>query len=155
MYKIQSKDGTLIACQRSGTGPPLVLVHGGTADHTRWAPILPALEEHFTVYAMDRRGRGSSGDTEPYTIQREFEDIGALVDAVAGDGKVDVLAHSFGASCAFEAALLTKEIRKLVLYEPAPPGLTESPDSPPKCGNNRMPATGKGFSARSCWKLPG
>jgi pimeloyl-ACP methyl ester carboxylesterase len=65
MYKIQSKDGTLLACQRSGTGPPLILVHGGTADHTRWAPILPALEEHFTVYAMDRRGRGSSGDTEP------------------------------------------------------------------------------------------
>ncbi len=75
METITSKDGTMIAYQRSGTGPPLVLVHGTTADHTRWVPILPALEQHFTVYALDRRGRGGSGDAEQYVIEREFEDI--------------------------------------------------------------------------------
>ncbi len=125
METIRSKDGTTIAYKRSGTGPPLVLVHGTTADHTRWAPILPALEEHFTVYAMDRRGRGGRGDTGPYAIQREFEDVAALIDAIGGE--VDLLGHSFGGICALEAALLTPNIRKLVLYEPAPPGFKEAP----------------------------
>jgi pimeloyl-ACP methyl ester carboxylesterase len=127
MKTIKSKDGTQIAYRRSGQGSPLVLVHGATADHTRWLPVLPALEQHFTVYAMDRRGRGASGDTEPYAIQREFEDIAALVDSVSSDGKADVVGHSFGALCALEAALLTGNIRRLVLYEPPPPGFKESP----------------------------
>jgi pimeloyl-ACP methyl ester carboxylesterase len=74
MDKVRSKDGTLIAFQKSGTGAPLVLVHGTSADHTRWAPVLPPLASRFTVYAMDRRGRGGSGDTDPYAIEREFED---------------------------------------------------------------------------------
>jgi pimeloyl-ACP methyl ester carboxylesterase len=127
MHKIESKDGTQVAYQRSGAGPALVLVHGSTADHTRWGLILPALEEHFTVYAMDRRGRGASGDAKPYAIQREFEDVAALIDSVGKGGKVDVLAHSFGGVCALEAALLTTNIRKLVLYEPPPLGFKESP----------------------------
>jgi pimeloyl-ACP methyl ester carboxylesterase len=58
METVASKDGTLIAYRRSGQGPPLVLVHGTTADHTRWQPILPMLEARFTVHAVDRRGRG-------------------------------------------------------------------------------------------------
>ena len=57
-----SRDGTRIAYRRSGEGPPLILVHGTAANHGRWSPVLPALEERFTVYAMDRRGRGGSGD---------------------------------------------------------------------------------------------
>ncbi|MGH2627301.1 MAG: alpha/beta fold hydrolase, partial [Anaerolineales bacterium] len=77
MEKVRSDDGTLIAYQRSGEGPPLVLVHGTTADHTRWALILPELERHFSVYAMDRRGRGESGDAESYALEREFEDVAA------------------------------------------------------------------------------
>jgi pimeloyl-ACP methyl ester carboxylesterase len=128
MHRIHSKDGTGIAYRLSGTGPPIVLVHGATADHTRWAPILPALEERFTVAAMDRRGRGGSGDAESYAIQREFEDVAALIESVADAGKADVLAHSFGALCALEAAFLTNGIRRLVLYEPPPPGFRESPD---------------------------
>ena len=61
---VTSKDGTPIACWRSGEGPPLVLVHGTAADHGRWRPVLPAFEERFTVFAVDRRGRGGSGDSD-------------------------------------------------------------------------------------------
>jgi hypothetical protein len=75
METITSKDGTSIAYRRSGEGPPLVLVHGAAADHGRWRPVLPAFEERFTVYAIDRRGRGGSGDADGYAIEREFEDV--------------------------------------------------------------------------------
>jgi pimeloyl-ACP methyl ester carboxylesterase len=127
MNTLQSTDGTMIAYYQSGSGPPLVLVHGGTADHTRWAPVLPPLESHFTIYAIDRRGRGGSGDTEPYTIEREFEDVAAVIDSISEP--VNLLGHSFGAVCALHAALLTPNIRKLILYEPPPPGFKESPDT--------------------------
>jgi pimeloyl-ACP methyl ester carboxylesterase len=119
METITSKDGTMIAYQRSGVGPPLVLVHGTTADHTRWAPVLPALEHHFTVYALDRRGRGGSGDAEPYAIEREFEDIVALVDSI--EEPAFLLGHSYGALCSLEAGRRTTHLRKLVLYEPPIP----------------------------------
>jgi pimeloyl-ACP methyl ester carboxylesterase len=111
-----SKDETTIGCFVSGSGPPLVLVHGTAADHGRWAPILPVLERRLTVYAFDRRGRGASGVGEPYAIEREFEDVAAVVDGIGGP--VDVLGHSYGALCALEAARLTRHIRRLVLYEP-------------------------------------
>jgi pimeloyl-ACP methyl ester carboxylesterase len=114
-----SADGTPIAYRRSGAGTPLVLIHGATSDGTRWAPILPALEARFTVYAVDRRGRGGSGDAPDYAIEREFEDVAAVVDAVGG--MVDVLGHSYGALCALEAALRTDNVRRLVLYEPPIP----------------------------------
>ena len=119
METILSRDATMIAYQRSGTGPALVLVHGGTADHTRWAPVLPAFEQRFTVYAVDRRGRGGSGDAEPYAIEREFEDIVALVNSIGEP--VFLLGHSYGALCSLEAALRTSHLRKLVLYEPPIP----------------------------------
>lgn len=118
MEKVRSKDGTLIAYERSGEGPPLVLVHGTLATHVRWFPILRALEKQFTVYAIDRRGRGESGDSESYALEREFEDIAAVVDSI-GD-KVNVLGHSFGALCVLEAARLTPNIRRVVAYEPPP-----------------------------------
>jgi pimeloyl-ACP methyl ester carboxylesterase len=119
METMTSTDGTMIAYQRSGTGPALVLVHGTTADHTRWAPVLPAFEQHFTVYAVDRRGRGGSGDAEPYSIEREFEDLVALVNSI--EEPVFLLGHSYGALCSLEAARLTDYVRKLVLYEPPIP----------------------------------
>jgi pimeloyl-ACP methyl ester carboxylesterase len=121
---VASPDGTPIAVWRSGEGPPLVLVHGATADHTRWSPVLPALEEHFTVLAVDRRGRGGSGDTDDYALEREVEDVVAVVEW-AGD-EVDLLGHSYGGVCALEAALRTDRIRKLVLYE-APMGFLKTP----------------------------
>jgi len=117
MEKIISPDGTSIAYSRTGEGPPLVLVHGTTASHTRWAPILPALEAQFTVYALDRRGRGESGDSDSYALEREFEDIAALVNAIGEP--TNLLGHSFGGLCALEAALRTDNLHKLVLYEPA------------------------------------
>jgi pimeloyl-ACP methyl ester carboxylesterase len=119
-----SRDGTSIAAWRSGEGPPLVLIHGAAADHSRWLPVLPALEERFTVFAIDRRGRGRSGDAPDYAIEREYEDVAAVVEAT-GEA-ADVLGHSYGGICALEAALLTDKIRKLVLYEP-PMGFLASP----------------------------
>jgi pimeloyl-ACP methyl ester carboxylesterase len=117
MEKITSRDGTPIACWcSSGEGPPLVLVHGTAADHGRWRPVLPAFEERFTVYAIDRRGRGGSGDADGYAIEREFEDVAAVVDSLGEP--VNLLGHSYGALCALEATLLASNVRELVLYDP-------------------------------------
>ena len=129
MESILSKDGTSIAYQRSGDGSPLILIHGAVADHTRWQPVLAPLEQQFTVYALDRRGRGDSGDAEAYALEREFEDIAAIIESIGEP--VNVLAHSFGAFCALEAARLTSNIHKLILYEPPPPGVkgTLPPDT--------------------------
>jgi pimeloyl-ACP methyl ester carboxylesterase len=115
MNHVTSGDGTKIAYERSGNGPSLVLVHGTAADHSYWAPVLPDLERHFTVY-VDRRGRGQSGDTEPYAIQREFNDLATVVESI--DGPVNLLGHSYGALCSLEAALLATNVHKLALYEP-------------------------------------
>ena len=120
MDRIRSRDGTLIACQRSGSGPPLVLVHGILGFSRRW-PILPLLEAHFTVYAIDRRGRGGSGDADTYTIERDFEDIAAVVDSI-GEA-VNLFGHSFGGHCVLEAPLLTGSVRRVVAYEPGPASL--------------------------------
>jgi pimeloyl-ACP methyl ester carboxylesterase len=133
---VSSEDGTPIAYWRSGEGPPLVLVHGTAADHSRWKPVLPVFEEHFTVYAVDRRGRGDSGDSENYSIEWEFEDVATVVDSIGEP--VNLLGHSYGALCALEAALLTRNVRKLVLYEPGmnvtgeqvyPPGFIDRLDA--------------------------
>lgn len=119
MHTVTSADGTRIAYWRTGSGPPLVLVHGATADHTTtWQYVLPELERHFTVHAMDRRGRGGSADASAYALQREAEDVAAVV-AAAGD-QVNVLGHSYGALCALEAATLTTKLRRLILYEGVP-----------------------------------
>lgn len=115
MEQITSHDGTLISYKRSGSGPPLILVHGTTANHKRWDAIAPRFEPHFTVIAMDRRGRGESGDSPEYNLMREAEDIAALADAM--NDPVAILGHSYGALCSLEAALLSKNISKLILYE--------------------------------------
>ena len=98
--RVASRDGTEI--RTSGDGSPLVLVHGTPADHTRWQPMLPHLEPHVTVHAIDRRGRGASGDGPEYRLEREYEDVAAVVDAVAPAGtRVDVYGHSHGGIVAF------------------------------------------------------
>jgi pimeloyl-ACP methyl ester carboxylesterase len=119
METIRSKDGTPIAYWRSGVGTPLLLVHGTVGDHLTWAPVLAALERHFSVYTMDRRGRGDSGDAQAYALEREGEDIAAVIDAIGG--AVDVVGHSFGGTCILEAMRLTAHVRRLILYEPPLP----------------------------------
>ncbi len=117
MKRVLGSDGTPIGCDIIGTGEPLVLVHGVGGTRQRWAPVLPALAQHFTVYAMDRRGRGKSGDGKgPYAIEREFEDVAALVDSIGTP--VFLFGHSYGGICALEASILTTAVRRLVLYEP-------------------------------------
>ena len=119
MHTVASPDGTRIAFWQSGGGPPLLMVHGATADHsTTWRFVLPDLERRFTVYAMDRRGRGGSGDSLPYDLQREAEDVATIVDSIGE--RVNLLGHSYGGLCAIEAALLTGNLRRLILYEGVP-----------------------------------
>jgi pimeloyl-ACP methyl ester carboxylesterase len=125
-WKTKSPDGTTLSCRVAGIGSPLVLIHGAGNTSARWNPIVPLLEQDFSLYALDRRGRGESEDTAPYALQREFEDVVSVVDAIGRP--VDVLGHSFGAICALEAALGTKNIRKLILYEPPIP--VNGPSSP-------------------------
>jgi pimeloyl-ACP methyl ester carboxylesterase len=116
IVRVTSKDGTPIAVECAGAGPSLVLVHGGTGDRTRWTPLFPLLTSRFTVCAMDRRGHGNSGDSPDYTLQKEAEDVAAVVDS--RPGAVFLMGHSYGGVAALEAAFLTNKISKLVLYEP-------------------------------------
>ncbi len=124
IVSLQSKDGTSIAAECAGTGPSLVIVHGGIGDRTRWKPLFPLFATHFTVCAMDRRGHGASGDTADYSLQKGAEDVAAVVKS--RPGPVFVLGHSIGGVCALEAAFLTDQIAKLVLYEPALQGRNHS-----------------------------
>ena len=89
---VTSVDDTPIAYLRSGEGSPLVLVHGTAADHGRWRLVIPVFEERFAVCAVDRRGRGGSGDSDDYAIEREFEDVAAVVDSL--EEPVTLLGHS-------------------------------------------------------------
>ena len=127
LLKVRSVDGTQIACWRGGHGLPLILVHGTAADHTRWATVLPGLRERFTVWAVDRRGRGASGDAAAaYALQREADDLVAVIGAVGEP--VTLLGHSYGANCAVEAVRRTPTVSGLILYEP---GFTEAWFAPP------------------------
>ncbi len=114
-----SADGTRIAFEKLGNGPPVILVGGAFCDHTArvaGAPLAAELLATHTVITFDRRGRGESTDTPPYAVAREVEDVAALI-AVAG-GSALVYGHSSGAVLALEAALAGLPIRKLALYEP-------------------------------------
>jgi pimeloyl-ACP methyl ester carboxylesterase len=115
-----SKDGTSIAFDQSGTGPALILVHGAfmhRAIDPQAAQLADLLSPHFTVFHYDRRGRGESGDTQPYAVQREVEDMEALIDEAGGSAFV--YGVSSGAALALEAAIEPGDkIKKLALYEP-------------------------------------
>lgn len=118
MYdKVRSGDGTTIGYEISGEGPVLVAVHGGTADRTRWDAQRPLLGAHFTLWAVDRRGRGLSGDRSSYCLEREADDLAAVVEAAGPEAFV--LAHSYGATVALAAARELHGLGGLVLYEPA------------------------------------
>ncbi|AEF41517.1 alpha/beta fold hydrolase [Hoyosella subflava] len=121
MFDVESSDGTRLAVWHEGSGPPLVMVHGSLCDHTRFDPLVAVLKDHLTVYAMDRRGFGASGDSPQYSIEREFEDVAAVVDAVsARHGEpVTLWGHSYGANCAMGGGTLTRNVTGLILYEPS------------------------------------
>ena len=112
-----SKDGTPIAFDRIGAGAPVILVDGALC-HRRMGPSGPLaalLAPHFTVFTYDRRGRGESGDTAPYAVEREVEDIAALIDEAGGSAYL--WGMSSGAVLALEAASRLRGIRKLAVYE--------------------------------------
>jgi pimeloyl-ACP methyl ester carboxylesterase len=116
MPKVVSKDGTAIEFERSGNGPPLILVVGAFNDRSTGAPLATFLARQFSVFNYDRRGRGESGDTAPYAVDREIEDIAALI-AEAG-GAAAVFGYSSGAMLALLAAARGLAISRLALYEP-------------------------------------
>lgn len=116
MRTVTSNDGTTIAFDQSGAGPAVILVGGALSDRAAAAAVAALLAPHFTAINYDRRGRGDSGDTQPYAVEREVEDIAALIDAVGGSACV--FAKSSGAALALEAANRGLPITKLALYEP-------------------------------------
>lgn len=129
MPHVVSADGTRIAYDRSGSGEPVVLVLGAFNDRSTHATFAAALSSYFTVYNYDRRGRGGSGDTAPYAIERELEDIAALVDEAGGSAFV--VGYSSGAVLALRAAANGVNIAKVALYEP-PAGHPNPPNGVPE-----------------------
>jgi pimeloyl-ACP methyl ester carboxylesterase len=123
LFTAISADGTPIRCAVEGVGAPLVMIHGTGDTYKGFRRLKEHLAPHFTLYMMDRRGRGISGDGDDakYELAREFEDVAAVVDAIAQEtgGPVNVFAHSFGAMCALEGALLAHNLKRMVCYEPS------------------------------------
>ncbi|MET9065613.1 alpha/beta fold hydrolase [Streptosporangium sandarakinum] len=115
---VTSADGTTIAFDRTGEGPAVILVQGGFSDrsHPIWTGMAAALSPHFTVYNYDRRGRGDSGDTQPYAVEREIEDLEAIIKHAGGEAMV--FGGSSGGALALEAAAHGLPITKLAVYEP-------------------------------------
>ena len=117
-FRLPSADGTPIAFERTGAGPALVLVDAAAhyRDFSSFTGLVPLLAPHFTVYEFDRRGRGDSGDTPPYDVEREVEDLGVLIDYAGGSAAV----HGFssGALLALHAAAAGLPITRMTLLEP-------------------------------------
>ena len=126
MKMVTSVDGTAIAYEQVGSGPPLVMVGAAFNDRSGLAPLAQELEGSFTIFNYDRRGRGDSGDTAPYSVKREFEDLSSMID-VAG-GTAAVFGYSSGATLTLKAAAHGLPITKLALYEP--PFLVDGSRSP-------------------------
>ncbi|MFG3253180.1 alpha/beta fold hydrolase [Streptomyces sp. NPDC048172] len=116
-----SRDGTPIAYERTGEGPPLVLVSGATCTHEMDLPLAAELAGRHTVHVYDRRGRGGSGDTAPYAVAREVEDLAAVIDAAGGEGgegrEVQVFGISSGGALALEAAASGVPVGRVAVYE--------------------------------------
>jgi pimeloyl-ACP methyl ester carboxylesterase len=116
MDRVKSADGCTIAYDKVGAGPAVVLVTGGSVDRTSNAGLAAELASDFTVYNYDRRGRGDSSDMPEYEVQREVEDIAAVLKAAGGSAHL--YGTSSGAALAMEAAASGLPILKLALWEP-------------------------------------
>ena len=118
MAQVMSKDGTTIAYEKSGKGPAVVLVGGVLGDRSQQAPLAALLVDHFTVFNYDRRAHGQSGDTPPYAVEREIEDLEAMIDEAGGSAFV--YGTSGCAVLALEAAAhgLAPKMKKLAVWEP-------------------------------------
>jgi pimeloyl-ACP methyl ester carboxylesterase len=116
MNTVTSADGTVIAFDRYGDGPPVIMAAGAFNTRSTTEPLARALAQQFTVLNYDRRGRGDSGDTMPYAVQREIDDLAALLTAAGGSAAV--FGYSSGATLAAKAAASSLPASKLVLYEP-------------------------------------
>jgi pimeloyl-ACP methyl ester carboxylesterase len=127
METVTSRDGTEIAFDRIGQGPPVILVSGGSVDRMSLAGLAEQLSSDLTVLNYDRRGRGPSGDTQPYAIDREIEDIEAVVEAAGGEA--GLFGSSSGAVLAMFAAGAGLPIMKLAMWEP--PYMPEGVPTPP------------------------
>ena len=126
---VTSRDGTDIAIDRTGTGPAVILVSGASVDRWSNAAIASQLAPSFTVFNYDRRGRGDSGDTLPYAVEREVEDIEAVLEAAGGSAHI--YGSSSGAALALEAATRLSGITRVVMWEPPfvpNPGGESAPD---------------------------
>ena len=131
-FDVQSTDGTTIKVWMQGEGPPIVLVHGSLRDHTMFEPLVAQLHSSMTTYAIDRRGFGGSGDRKEYAIEREFEDVAAVVEVIAANaGAVALCGHSYGAGCAMGAAALADSVSRLILYR------TRTRGSPTRQGGSK------------------
>ncbi|SDC54168.1 alpha/beta fold hydrolase [Rhodococcus tukisamuensis] len=115
-HQVTSADGTVIAYERSGDGPPALIVGGAFNDRRTAGPLAAALASEFTTIAYDRRGRGSSGDTAPYAPEREIEDLAAILDDIGRPTHVYGL--SSGAVLALEAAAAGLPVARLAVFEP-------------------------------------
>jgi pimeloyl-ACP methyl ester carboxylesterase len=117
MHTVHSADGAALAYEKTGHGLPLLVIHGDFVDHTQWSTALPFMAQGFTVYAMDRRGHGSS---DPYraghTLERDVEDALTLLEAI--HEPAFVIGHATGAYIALEAAARSSSVIKVALYEP-------------------------------------
>src|SRR5918994_1273510 len=139
---VTSSDGTPIAFDRLSDGQPVIVVGGQLCDRALTRPTAEELAKLFTVFNYDRRGRGDSGDTAPYALEREVEDLGALI-AEAG-GTASVYAHSSGAALALRAAAAGLPIAKLVLHEP--------PYNPDGDEDRQRATQNEANTSRSCWQ---
>jgi pimeloyl-ACP methyl ester carboxylesterase len=126
MDTVTSADGTRIAYETAGAGHPVIFVGGAFNDHTRTAPLAAAVAGDCTAVGYDRRARGASGDTRPYAVDREVEDLAAVLDAVGG--RAAVFGYSSGGILALLAAT-TLPITHLVLYD-VPFGMPRAADLP-------------------------
>jgi pimeloyl-ACP methyl ester carboxylesterase len=147
---VRSPDGTTLAFERSGDGPPLVMVDPalGYSGFDNIRELGERLATDFSVYTYDRRGRGRSGDTSPYAVEREVEDLAALITEAGAPAFV--YGFSSGALLALHAAAMKVPIRKLALFEPPvrpegePPTLPSPTRSPTSCGPVAEPTPSSG-----------